>query len=737
VNRVSNNNGVVEFGYDQASRLVLEKQAGKGIDYTYNTVSNLTDITYPNERKIKRDFDVLNRMRKISEGNFTIANMTHIGRSYRLIKKQYGNGDLIQYLYDHGRRLTEKVSKHINNGGDETLINHYKYGYNKIHFKNYEQRLHNTGKADMFSYDSLYRLKNVKFGVPDPTAEKFDNITQFDKDRSYNFDKLSNILSIVDTVEDQTKTITNTITEGSNYYKLNQYEKFDQWALEYDKNGNLTQKGTQQFTYDYRDQLVKVEDGSLEVEMRYDVMGRRIQKVVSRGSQSKTRNFYYSGSQLIEERDETDQVTRQYFYGNGIDEILRMDIFNGSTKAAYYFHTDSIGSVTAITDENGNLVERVIYDTYGMPTFLDPSGNQIPASTIGNTILFQGREYDSELNLYYYRFRYYDPIMGRFLQTDPRGYQDSMNLYQGFNLNPGNFNDPFGLSAVQPSVIGTSPGEMMLYHTDPEFRSYVDGCYSGFGQAFTNPMTYATIGLTIINPAVGIAFGLGALTNSYYHSVKDRLEEGHSIGKSLGGGLKDISGITNIEAGLEEEDPYKSGELVAEGSAQAAATIASVLYFGRYALQKIRGAVNVKGTGNTNNGRPQWLEDLEYGNNYNKAHAFDYPNRELYIENPNGGYYRLDGYNPGNAIVSRKFTQLGGIAEQTAINYINELSRKYPAGAKIADVPSSGPLSGSYLYGQLYLEVPFQNAPIPAAVNAAANAKNILIVDVFGNVYNY
>ena len=46
--------------------------------------------------------------------------------------------------------------------------------------------------------------------------------------------------------------------------------------------------------------------------------------------------------------------------------------------------------------------------------------------------------------LYYYRNRYYLPRVGRFLQTDPLGYQDSMNLYQAFNLNPVNFVDPFG-----------------------------------------------------------------------------------------------------------------------------------------------------------------------------------------------------------------------------------------------------------------------------------------------------
>lgn len=51
--------------------------------------------------------------------------------------------------------------------------------------------------------------------------------------------------------------------------------------------------------------------------------------------------------------------------------------------------------------------------------------------------------------LYYFRNRYYDPIMGRFLQTDPMGYQDSMNLYQAFNMNPVNFTDPFGLEPVK------------------------------------------------------------------------------------------------------------------------------------------------------------------------------------------------------------------------------------------------------------------------------------------------
>jgi RHS repeat-associated protein len=253
---------------------------------------------------------------------------------------------------------------------------------------------------------------------------------------------------MVENFNGQTKTITTDIPKNSDYSKLNQYASFDQWVLSYDKKGNTTQKGTLQLSYDYRNQLVTAVDATsnTQVDMKYDVLGRRIQKSVTIGSQTKIENYYHSGHQVIEVRDENDQLLRQYIYGNGIDEIIRMDKYEGDTVTSYYYHTDDNGSVTAITDSDGNLVERVTYDIYGMPTFWDAAGNEIPKSSIGNNILFHGREYDDELNLYYFRARYYDPIMGRFLSTDPMGYTDSMNLYQGFYMNPFNFTDPWGLN---------------------------------------------------------------------------------------------------------------------------------------------------------------------------------------------------------------------------------------------------------------------------------------------------
>jgi len=84
------------------------------------------------------------------------------------------------------------------------------------------------------------------------------------------------------------------------------------------------------------------------------------------------------------------------------------------------------------------FVEKYSYSAFGETTVT------LNGST-GNPYRFTGREYDDETGLYYYRARMYCPAQGRFLQTDPIGYADSMNLYQYCGNNPVVFTDPMGL----------------------------------------------------------------------------------------------------------------------------------------------------------------------------------------------------------------------------------------------------------------------------------------------------
>jgi RHS repeat-associated protein len=220
-------------------------------------------------------------------------------------------------------------------------------------------------------------------------------------------------------------------------------------TYEYDPNGNLIQKTENGETWDYvwnaENQLIRVckdlvppqtcdSDGVAVASFRYDPLGRRVQKSDSAGGNT---TYTYDAHEVLRrvEADPSGTSTHLLVSALGVDDPLGEEVVaGGGPSALSYYHADGLGSIVAQTDAAGGVVESRSYDAWGRPADVSVSGPS-----------FTGREWDAETRLHYYRARYYDPKIGRFLSEDPIGFQaGDVNFYAYVRNNPVLLTDPTG-----------------------------------------------------------------------------------------------------------------------------------------------------------------------------------------------------------------------------------------------------------------------------------------------------
>ena len=195
----------------------------------------------------------------------------------------------------------------------------------------------------------------------------------------------------------------------------------------------------------------------------YDSQNRRVYRKADEdqsGSQEIELYYVLDGNRVIEERVYSDEdLKRDYWYGVYIDEPVfgRCDInddddFSDTDEQFYYLHNTQY-SVHAILDTSGSIIEVYKnYQPYGAVDIYTGDGgdsdwwdeDETTGSLSSNYYLFTGRRYDPEADLMFYRNRMYSTSRGRFLQRDPIGYVDGMNLYRAYFVPLGV--DPKGLN---------------------------------------------------------------------------------------------------------------------------------------------------------------------------------------------------------------------------------------------------------------------------------------------------
>jgi RHS repeat-associated protein len=220
---------------------------------------------------------------------------------------------------------------------------------------------------------------------------------------------------------------------SATYNAANRLTKWGATNITYDLNGNLTNDGSKTYTWNARNQLSALSGGAV-ASFQYEGLGRRVSKTVA-GTQT---GFLYDGLNPVQELTGTTPKANMVT-GLGIDEMLSRTTSTG----ARYFLSDALGSTLALTDAAGTTQTSYTYEPYGKATTIGAAND--------NSFQYTGRENDNT-GLNYYRARYYNATLHRFVSEDPIGLAGGVNTYAYVDGDPLSFTDPYGLEPESPEA---------------------------------------------------------------------------------------------------------------------------------------------------------------------------------------------------------------------------------------------------------------------------------------------
>jgi RHS repeat-associated protein len=416
-------------------------------------------MTYPNGRVLNFSYNAgldnaISRLSFLSDNSGPLEAYTYLGLGTVVQRAHPQNGVNLTYIHQSGDNQANT------DGGDQytgldrfgrvidqywiettgpntgTAADRFQYSYDQNSNVTARNNLVNPNYSERYTYDGFNQLA---------TFTRTNGHTQ-----NWTYDALGNWNSVT----------TDNNTQNRTANAQNQYTSVSGGTTPtYDNNGNLTTDPTptssNTYVYDAWNRLVTVKSaGNTIASYTYDALNRRI---TERSSGTTTDLYYNDRWQVIEEQINGKTQTQYVWDPLAIDTLIERDSNpdnSGNLTLRLYAQQDANGNVTALVDTSGNVVERYVYDPFGVVTVLDSNWNTRGSSLYGEIYLFQGLRYEATTGLYYSRERDYSPTLGRFLEQDPLGFDGGdSNLYGYVREDPIAHADPSGLTIT---ITGTA-----------------------------------------------------------------------------------------------------------------------------------------------------------------------------------------------------------------------------------------------------------------------------------------
>ncbi|WP_182481915.1 RHS repeat domain-containing protein [Henriciella algicola] len=423
----------VDNGLSTSDVHTAKNRNGETFGFAYDNLGRIADISRPSGLSaLSYTYDGLGHQTSVTSGGTTLSyGWDVLGR---MTSEQSAIGT-VSYQYDSGGRRTRMTwpdSVYITYeylAGSSALTTIRENGSTPLASFTYDSQGrrsalgYGNGVTTTYGYDDASRLSDLNISVPNDT------------DYSVEYDYTYNASGQIVQRQVSNFSYADQLPASGHSYAYDMQSKLtstDSQSVTHDARGNLTNDGNQSYAYDAENRLTSVNSGT---SLSYDPAGR-----LTTVSDTANTKMLYDGVQLIGEYDNGGNLLRRYVHGPSLDEPLVWYEGSGvSSSTRRYMSADERGSVTLLSAASGTSIGLNQFSVFG-----EPSANN--AGRFGYT----GQAWIQEASLHHYRARAYSASLGRFLQPDPIGYGDGLNMYAYVGNDPVSLIDPTGTFGEDP-----------------------------------------------------------------------------------------------------------------------------------------------------------------------------------------------------------------------------------------------------------------------------------------------